>query len=646
MQFSGFSFFRGDFPFATFAVALSVGWAHGAVAQGAPPTVRQPVADAEIYLVPIAKRDGSVVPGAPLNVTRRPGYDNQPVFSADSRALLFTSDRGQGHTDIYRFDMVQGSTVAVRSTQPESEYSASLSGDGKTMFVIRVEADSTQRLWGLSLNGGVDAPLFSDVKPVGYYAQANDTTWAMFVLGTPATLQIAHLGKTGTVTVARNIGRSIARIPKTSRVSFIQKSAAKWHVMSYDAATGAIDSVVATPDGVEDVAWVDSSTLLAGKGSVLYSWKSGDKGWTQIADFSFASLSGITRISVSPNGAMLAMVANAVPRKAVATKAVASEEVDVAQVSQRISTLASDAMMGRRTGTPGGHAAAEWIAAQFREAGLDPAGDSGTFLQRVPVRAVANPDPLSPNKLTVRRVASIAALDTVPHERRLFSSNVVGVIRGSDPALRDQVVLVTAHYDHLGVGRAVDGDSIYNGADDNASGTVAVIEMARRMKQGEAPKRTIVFAAMTGEEVGMIGTNWYINNPAVPMSQVVANLNVEMIGRPDSLAGGFGKAWLTGYERSTMGDLLADNSIPLVPDLRPAQNFFRRSDNYAFAALGIPAHTISSFNAHVQYHSPADDVSLVDSRHLAAVISATSRALRLLANGDAPSWHPGGKPVR
>jgi uncharacterized protein YecE (DUF72 family) len=110
-----------------------------------------------------------------------------------------------------------------------------------------------------------------------------------------------------------------------------------------------------------------------------------------------------------------------------------------------------------------------------------------------------------------------------------------------------------------------------------------------------------------------------------------------MIGRPDSLAGGAGKAWLTGYERSTMGDSLRANGVPIVADPRPAQDFFQRSDNIAFARLGIVAHTWSTFNLHTDYHEVTDDVSKVDFDHMARVIDAGARAVWVLANGDTPA---------
>jgi hypothetical protein len=368
-------------------------------------------------------------------------------------------------------------------------------------------------------------------------------------------------------------------------------------------------------------------------------------------------------------------------------------------------------MEGRAAGTRGAHRAARFIAEQFRAAGLEPAGDSGYF-QRVPLVMVDRPNARTPFQLA----PSFAVRDTVPESRRGLDVNVIGRLLGSDPILKDSVVLIDAHFDHIGMARSpvdIDSvrawqmlatpiraerdawfkssgvaaraerpgfqftpdeqktmsafstrlaalrvnmdsvrrlnptprrDSIFNGADDDASGVVAVIEVARRMAAGPRPKRTIVFAAMTGEEVGLLGTRWYMEHPVVPNAALQANLEIEMIGRPDSLAGGKGRAWLTGFERSTMGEMFAANGLPIGPDRRPEQSFFARSDNIAFARMGIPAHTISSFNMHTDYHQLTDDVQAVDFDHMAAVIDATAKAVELLANGKAPAWKPGGKP--
>jgi hypothetical protein len=318
--------------------------------------------------------------------------------------------------------------------------------------------------------------------------------------------------------------------------------------------------------------------------------------------------------------------------------AAGSVAVEVARVRSGLTALAHDTMEGRMTGSVGAARAARFIAAQYREIGLEPAGDSAGYFQRVPLAR------LTEGRRPFAVLFDAAAADTIAPERRQNDVNVIGLIRGSDPLLRDEYVVVGAHYDHVGIRPHPSGDSIFNGADDDASGVIAVIEIARALAHGPAPARTVVFAAFTGEEVGGLGSRYYLEHPVGPLESTVAQLQIEMIGRPDSLAGGHGRGWLTGYERSTMGDMLAENGVPIVPDPRPEQNFFMRSDNIAFARRGIPAHTLSSFNLHTDYHQPSDDASRVDFEHMTAVIEAAIYAVRLLADGPAPAWHPDGRP--
>jgi Zn-dependent M28 family amino/carboxypeptidase len=250
----------------------------------------------------------------------------------------------------------------------------------------------------------------------------------------------------------------------------------------------------------------------------------------------------------------------------------------------------------------------------------------------------------SPETLAPGATGRVARANILFSNQAAPTRNVAGILRGTDPGLRSEYILVDAHYDHVGIGTPVNGDSIFNGADDDASGTVAVIEIARALVKSP-PRRSVIFIATTGEERGLIGTNYFIANPLVPLAQIVANFEIEMIGRPDSLAGGPGKGWLTGYERSTMGESLAKAGIPVVLDPRPEQSFFTRSDNIAFARMGIVAHTYSSFNLHTDYHRPSDDVDKVDFPHMTALINASIRAVDFLANGPKQTWHPGGQPV-
>jgi Peptidase family M28 len=332
-----------------------------------------------------------------------------------------------------------------------------------------------------------------------------------------------------------------------------------------------------------------------------------------------------------------------------ATPAPVSQATQPAEVYNLLSILAADSMMGRMTGEPGALKAATVIAREMQRAGLQAAGDSG-FFQRVPVAIITRTVNRNGQQQTMDRIALLPDFDSlksIPVERHRRAVNVVGVLRGRDLQLADEYILVDAHYDHLGVrANPAGGDSIFNGADDDASGTVAVLEIAKALARGPAPRRTIVFAATTGEEVGLLGTNWYIRHPVIPLDHMAANLEIEMIGRPDSLAGGPGRAWLTGYERSTMGDMLARNGIPIVADKRPDQRFFQRSDNIAYARMGIPAHTLSSFNLHTDYHRASDEVEKTDPQHMASVIDAAIRAVRLLADGPKPEWKPGGRPCR
>ncbi len=399
-------------------------------------------------------------------------------------------------------------------------------------------------------------------------------------------------------------------------------------------------------------------------------------------------------------GLLMLVLVSGIGSVAAQAKPKAKDRVNVERI---LRTLAHDSMEGRGTATPGEERAARFIAAEMKKIGLRPMGDDG-FFQRVPMamlvanrpggvrppagcqagiftlngdslatplwKCVGAPTPApgaapapaggTPStQVTTYRVPtnpgaavprltmlpSFAAWDTMPAATRRVARNVVGVIRGTDPSLKREIILVMAHYDHLGIrGPGVAGDSIYNGADDDASGTTAVLEIARALKQGKAPKRTVVFATMTGEEMGLLGTNYFIANPPYALDRMVAGFEIEMIGRPDSLAGGPGKAWLTGYERSTMGDMLKAYGIPIVPDPRPSQNFFQRSDNYAFARRGIVAHTLSTFNLHTDYHRPSDEADAFDFDHMTAVIKAGAEAVRHLANGPTPAWHEGGRP--
>jgi Zn-dependent M28 family amino/carboxypeptidase len=292
--------------------------------------------------------------------------------------------------------------------------------------------------------------------------------------------------------------------------------------------------------------------------------------------------------------------------------------------------LAADDLHGRGSATRDEHIAALFAAAQFQALGLDPGGDNGSFVQRV---ALPSPLPASLQK-------QLSGFENSP---RTETWNAIGILRGSDSA--GEVVLLTAHLDHLGIGPPnAAGDSIYNGADDDASGTTAVLALAHAFAAGPRARRTMVFALFGSEELGGLGNAGFLAHPPVPLASIVANLEFEMIGRPDPAVPG-DALWLTGYERSNLGPELAKHGAHLLPDPHPRDNFFQRSDNIALARRGIIAQTVSSYGLHKDYHQPSDDLAKIDFNHLDSAIASMVDPIRWLA-GTAwrPAWNPGGKP--
>jgi Zn-dependent M28 family amino/carboxypeptidase len=284
--------------------------------------------------------------------------------------------------------------------------------------------------------------------------------------------------------------------------------------------------------------------------------------------------------------------------------------------------LASDALQGRGSGTHDELVAAVYIASELHRMGIAPMGDHGGYIQNVS-----------------------GEFNFFRQGRKQWNTrNVIGVIPGRDPALKSQIILLTAHLDHVGVGKAVNGDNIYNGADDDASGCIAVLQLARALAEGKAPKRTVVFAFFGSEETGGQGNQFFLAHPPVPLSSIVANLEFEMIGRADPAVKP-DQLWLTGFERSNLGPELAKHGAKLVADPHPAEHFFERSDNFALARRGIIAQTVSSYGLHSDYHRPSDDVAHIDFAHMEQAIRSMMEPVRWLADSDfKPTWVEGKKP--
>jgi hypothetical protein len=279
--------------------------------------------DTEIYLAPMQVVNGALEIGPAVDITNNPGYDNQPFFTADSRSVLFTSVRGPAgttQTDIYRYDITPRTITRVTTT-PESEYSPTVTPSGN-LSVIRVELDEakTQRLWQFTIDGRDPRPVLENVKPVGYHAWADGRTLALFVLGQPATLQLADTGTGSAAVLASDISRSIQRIPgppSGAGISFVQRERSadgatppRLVIKELNPSTREISVLTPAVEGSReaDTAWTPDGTLLMVKDAVLYGWKRGETGWKEVTTLERLSLAGVTRLAVSPNGAWLALV--------------------------------------------------------------------------------------------------------------------------------------------------------------------------------------------------------------------------------------------------------------------------------------------------------------------------------------------------
>lgn len=298
--------------------------------------------------------------------------------------------------------------------------------------------------------------------------------------------------------------------------------------------------------------------------------------------------------------------------------------------------LASDALHGRGSGTRDEWIAATYIASELQSYGIQPAGEQGGYLERVPTGS--RPEPVRPPTGGWTQSAP------QPSSPLGWTTSVIGVLPGTDADA--PVLLLSAHLDHLGVRpeRAYHGDSIFNGADDDASGCTAVLELARALSLGPRPRRTVYFAFFGSEETGLVGSRYFVEHPPVPLGRIFANLEFEMIGWPDAKLPP-DTLWLTGWQRSNLGPILAAAGAHLVGDPRPGQHFFCRSDNLALAEAGVVAQTISSFGLQPMYHRPDDDLAHLDLPLMTASIQSLIVPVRKLLNSDQmPAWNPGGRP--
>jgi hypothetical protein len=243
----------------------------------------------------------------------------------------------------------------------------------------------------------------------------------------------------------------------------------------------------------------------------------------------------------------------------------------------------------------------------------------------------------------------VTALGAAPRVelQRAYPPNIAGVVRGSDPELRDEYIVLSAHIDHVGVGTPDErGDSIYNGADDNASGSAALLAIGEAlMSMRERPRRSIMLLHVSGEEKGLLGSRWFVDNPTVPIERIVANINMDMIAgdaHTDSVV-------VIGKDYSDMGPLvdginarMPELNLTTSDDLWPEQRFFYRSDQFNFMRKEIPSLFFFT-GVHECYHRPCDTVDFVDHSKAARVTRLALHSVIELANRDArPEWRPEG----
>ena len=278
-----------------------------------PTTAAAQAIESDIWLVALSTTaEGDLRFGVAENVTRRPGYDNQPHFTPDGSGFWFTIyDDHTLQSDIWRYDVGPGTVAQIVASNPESEYSATPLPDGSGISAVRVEADSTQRLWRFDLRGNNSAPILPELQPVGYHAWADPETAVLFVLGAPPTLVVADVtGGAPPRVVASNVGRSLQRIPGTGRVSFVQRDdGGAGTIMALDPASDEITPIAPVLDRArDDHAFTPDGRLLQGLGSTLHAWDPEAQAWVQVVDLGPSGPRNITRLAVSPRGDVVAVV--------------------------------------------------------------------------------------------------------------------------------------------------------------------------------------------------------------------------------------------------------------------------------------------------------------------------------------------------
>ncbi len=322
--------------------------------------------------------------------------------------------------------------------------------------------------------------------------------------------------------------------------------------------------------------------------------------------------------------------------------ATALDVISAENLKANLSFLASDKLAGRYTPSPGLDIAARFINEQFWKAKLQPASGPN-FCQSATYTELPGLFEGAGAKAKPGHVIQLC--------------NLVGILRGSDPVLKNTYILLTAHYDHIGTtataGHAATkvlhpnpSDQIFNGANDDASGTVSVIEIAKALVTlNPRPKRSIVFMTFFGEELGLLGSKYYAEHPIFPLTFTIAEINLEQLGRTDvGLHKRIDRASMTGYDYSDLPHYFEEagrlTGITVAPDRTADDSFFARSDNWSLAGHGVPAHTLFVALDYPDYHQVGDEAKKIDYANLARIDRMIALGLIDLANSDQPpAWN-------
>ncbi|MBL4604225.1 MAG: M20/M25/M40 family metallo-hydrolase [Flavobacteriaceae bacterium] len=290
-----------------------------------------------------------------------------------------------------------------------------------------------------------------------------------------------------------------------------------------------------------------------------------------------------------------------------------AQDINEATGKKHLYTLASDDMAGRKPGTEGIEKAAQYIESEFKRIGLTTYENLKSYRQTF--------------TFTNRRT-----------NKEITSSNIIGVLEGK--SRKNEYVIVSAHYDHLGTKSSGEGDLIFNGANDDASGVTGVLALAEYFVKKNNNERTIVFIAFTAEEMGLVGSRHF--GKGIDASKFVAGINLEMMGKVP--ATGPKTAWLTGFDRSDFGKIIQKNlkgtGYKLYPDPYPDFNLFFRSDNASLARLGVPSHTFSTtqIDKDPDYHKASDEAESLDVGIITETIKAVAKGTESIISGkDTPT---------